>query len=133
MNETDICRAGINNRDADRRVVANSVGDGMKARSFESAVDELCRMMLVPVMTFAIFSGFDLSRNRLTKSRSKVRLFSCIVETSHARTSPPRTDRGGRSHNGRRPHPSSFSRHARNAGPMLDLQNSGPYRWAVSA
>ena len=26
----------------------------MKARSFESAVDDLCRMMLVPVMVFAI-------------------------------------------------------------------------------
>jgi hypothetical protein len=54
MNETDICRAGINNRDADSRVASTSGGDGMKARSFESAVDELCRMMLIPVMTFAI-------------------------------------------------------------------------------
>jgi len=54
MDEADICRAGLNNRDADRGVVANSGGDGMKARSFESAVDELYRMTLVPVMAFAI-------------------------------------------------------------------------------
>ena len=54
MNETDICRAGLNNRDAGRGVASTSGGDGMKARSFESAVDELCRMMLAPVMTFAI-------------------------------------------------------------------------------
>ena len=54
MDEADIRGAGINDRDADSRVVATAGGDSMKARSFESAVDELCRMMLVPVMVFAI-------------------------------------------------------------------------------
>ena len=82
MNEADIRGAGLNNRDADRGVVANSVGDGMKARSFESAVDELCRMMLVPVATFAIviLRGWYQGRKRWPARIIEATLFAIVAK-----------------------------------------------------
>ena len=85
MNETDICRAGINNRDADRGVASTSGGDGMKARSFESAVDELCRMMLVPVMTFAIvvLRGWYHGRKRWPARLIEGVIFGMVATVLH--------------------------------------------------
>ena len=85
MNEADIRRAGLNNRDADRGVAATSGGDGMKARSFESAVDELFRMMLVPVMVFAIvvLRGWYQGRKRWPARLIEGVIFGMVATALH--------------------------------------------------
>ena len=81
MNETDFCRADIDNRFAAvRRQSAG--GGGMKARSFESVVDELCRMLLVPAMTFAIviLRGWYQGRKRWPARIIEATLFAVVAK-----------------------------------------------------
>ena len=85
MNEADIRGAAINNRDADSRVAATSGGDSMKARSLESAVDELFRMMLVPVMVFAIvvLRGWYQGRKRWPARLIEGVIFGMVATILH--------------------------------------------------
>jgi len=80
MNEADICRNDLDNRFAGVRRKALD-GGGMKARSLESAVDELCRMLLVPAMTFAVvmLRGWYQGRKRWPARIVEATLFAVIA------------------------------------------------------
>jgi len=80
MNEADICRNDLDNRFAGVRRKALD-GGGMKARSLESAVDELCRMLLVPAMTFSVvmLRGWYQGRKRWPARIVEATLFAVIA------------------------------------------------------
>ena len=81
MNETDFCRADFDNRSAGFRRKAGD-GDGMKVRSLESAADELCRMLAVPAMTFAIviMRGWYQGRKRWPARIIEATLFAAVAK-----------------------------------------------------